>query len=108
MIQPLSEEQIIGALDFRMKRYLTEILNEGSNNLEVAAKFAKRNCSNCGGNGFTATLKRAGAAESEPRVARICGCARARLMKEALRRKEKHAAERAAVAPGEPSTQGEA
>ena len=121
MIQPLTTDEITAGLaGGGLQRFVNEIFAAGPDRLAVATHYAKSNCSTCGGNGFLTFLKRAGAAESEPRVARLCGCARKNLLKEAQRRQERRAlaqadslvphqraAEGAPAASGEPSAKGE-
>lgn len=122
MIQSLTINEVAASLaGGGLQRYVNEIFAEGPDRFTVAGRYAKPNCSACGGNGFLTFLKRAGAAKSEPRGAKLCGCTKRKLHKEAHRRQERRAlaqadslgpqqraAGEAPAVPGEPSVKGEA
>lgn len=69
-----------------LQRKVNEILNGGKTPLDVAQLYAKKGCRSCGGDGFQTFLQRPGATEKEPRTARLCGCARKRIIAEARKR----------------------
>jgi hypothetical protein len=74
-----------------VQRIADELVREKGGAIGAFKAYSKPNCKSCGGKGFIATLKRAGATDKEPRVARPCGCVQKRLRKEAQRRiQEKH------------------
>lgn len=68
-----------------LEKYIQQVMSEGVSPIEVAAKYGKRSCKTCRGNGYLTMLQRAGATDKEPRLARMCGCARKEIRKKAQR-----------------------
>ena len=76
-----------------LKKHIDALFDEGPTHLDVAKRFAKRNCGTCGGDGSQAFLQRPGATDKEARTVRLCGCTRRRIRRAAERMMAENVAE---------------
>ncbi len=108
MIRSLTSHELVRGLGTPVERMVNAIVKEFPTVLDAAGHYARGRCTACSGDGYVTVLQRAGATEKEPRTARVCGCARKKIFREAERRVRAAAAGGAPEGSASPPVEGEA